>query len=194
MFNVYRRKCTKMKKFFKIGCLGFIILIALIVVIAVVASGGDDSGSGSSSNSSKSEEQKAHKVGDTFTVDDKAEVSVTKVEEREQVGNQYANKKASEGGTLVAIQWTVKNISDKPLGAFSTPTINLIDEKGTKYDADIDATSNYAVETNIDDSKIASDLNPGIKVTDVDVFEVSKDSYAKGKWYIEINGSKVQIK
>ncbi|WP_194757909.1 DUF4352 domain-containing protein [Priestia megaterium] len=188
-----------MKKIFKIGCLGFIILIALIaliVVIAVVASGGDDSGSGSgsSSNSSKSEEQKAHKVGDTFTVDDKAEVSVTKVEEREQVGNQYANKKASEGGTLVAIQWTVKNISDKPLGAFSTPTINLIDEKGTKYDADIDATSNYAVETNIDDSKIASDLNPGIKVTDVDVFEVSKDSYAKGKWYIEINGSKVQIK
>src|SRR6478609_59616 len=115
MFNVYRRKCTEMKKFFKIGCLGFIILIALIVVIAVVASGGDDSGSGSgsSSNSSKSEEQKAHKVGDTFTVDDKAEVSVTKVEEREQVGNQYANKKASEGGTLVAIQWTVKNISDK---------------------------------------------------------------------------------
>ncbi|PGN64364.1 DUF4352 domain-containing protein [Priestia megaterium] len=185
-----------MKKNFKIGCLGFIILIALIVVIAVVASGGDDSGSGSgsSSNSSKSEEQKAHKVGDTFTVDDKAEVSVTKVEEREQVGNQYANKKASEGGTLVAIQWTVKNISDKPLGAFSTPTINLIDEKGTKYDADIDATSNYAVETNIDDSKIASDLNPGIKVTDVDVFEVSKDSYAKGKWYIEINRSKVQIK
>src|SRR6478736_2260843 len=148
MFNVYRRKCTEMKKFFKIGCLGFIILIALIVVIAVVASG----------------------------------------------GNEYANKKASEGGTLVAIQWTVKNISDKPLGAFSTPTINLIDEKGTKYDADIDATSNYAVETNIDDSKIASDLNPGIKVTDVDVFEVSKDSYAKGKWYIEINGSKVQIK
>ena len=47
MFNVYRRKCTEMKKFFKIGCLGFIILIALIVVIAVVASGGDDSGSGS---------------------------------------------------------------------------------------------------------------------------------------------------
>ncbi|WP_279620335.1 hypothetical protein NQ126_017035 [Priestia megaterium] len=178
-----------MKNFFKIGCLGFIILIALIVVIAVVASGGDDSGSGSSSNSSKSEEQKAHKVGDTFTVDDKAEVSVTKVEEREQVGNQYANKKASEGGTLVAVQWTVKNVSDKPLNAFSVPSINLVDEKGTKYEADIDATSNYAIETDIDNSKIASDLNPNIKV-----FEISKDSYAKGKWYLEIDGSKVQIK
>jgi len=194
MFNVYRRKCTKMKKFFKIGCLGFIILIALIVVIAVVASGGDDSGSGSNSNSSKSEEQKAHKVGDTFTVDDKAEVSVTKVEEREQVGNQYANKKASEGGTLVAVQWTVKNVSDKPLNAFSIPSINLVDEKGTKYEADIDATSNYAIETDIDNSKIASDLNPNIKVTDIKVFEISKDSYAKGKWYLEIDGSKVQIK
>lgn len=183
-----------MKKFFKFGCLGFIVLIALIVVIAIATSGGDNGDSGSNSTSSKSEEQKAHKVGDTFTVDDKAEVSVTKVEEREQVGGQYANKKASEGGTLVAIQWTVKNISDKPLGAFSTPTINLVDEKGTKYDADIDASANYAVETNIDNSKIASDLNPGIKVTDVQVFEISKDSYAKGKWYIEINGNKVQIK
>ncbi|MGO0257954.1 DUF4352 domain-containing protein [Priestia aryabhattai] len=183
-----------MKKFFKIGCLGFIVLIALIVVIAIATSGGDDSSSDSKSNSSKTEEQKAYKVGDTFTVDDKAEVSVTKVEEKAQVGNQYANKKASEGGTLVAVQWTVKNVSDKPLNAFSVPSINLVDEKGTKYDADIDATSNYAIETDIDNSKIASDLNPNIKVTDVQVFEISKDSYAKGKWYLEIDGSKVQIK
>ena len=158
-------------------CLSFIAVLVpllhrpLIVVIAIATSGGDNGDSGSNSTSSKSEEQKAHKVGD-----------------------QYVNKKASEGGTLVAIQWTVKNISDKPLGAFSTPTINLVDEKGTKYDADIDASANYAVETNIDNSKIASDLNPGIKVTDVQVFEISKDSYAKGKWYIEINGNKVQIK
>ncbi|MED4002641.1 hypothetical protein [Priestia aryabhattai] len=61
-------------------------------------------------------------------------------------------------------------LDNKPLNAFSIPSINLADENGTKYDTDIDATSNYAVETNIDDSKIASDLNPGIKVIDVDVF------------------------
>lgn len=56
MFNVYRRKCIEMKKFFKIGCLGFIIFIVFIVVIVVVILGGDDSGSGFSFNFLKLEE------------------------------------------------------------------------------------------------------------------------------------------
>ncbi|YCA46536.1 DUF4352 domain-containing protein (plasmid) [Bacillus sp. JZ8] len=182
-----------MKKFFKIGCLGFIVLIALIIVIAVVAGGGDDNSSKSSSGAG-SEKEKTYSVGDTFTINDKVEVAITKVEEKSQVGNEYVNKQASEGGTFVAIQWTLKNISDKPLGTFSTPTIKLIDEKGTEYEADIDATSNYALETDIDNSKILSDLNPNIKVNDVQVFEISKDSYTSGKWYAEIDGNKIQLK
>lgn len=57
-----------------------------------------------------------------------------------------------------------------------------------------DASGSYAVETKIDDSKILSDLNPGITVTGTEVYEISKDAFAKGKWYIQVGDQKVQIK
>lgn len=82
-------------------------------------------------------------------------------------------------------------LDNKPLDTFSIRSINLVNKKSRKYEVDINAKSNYAVETTIDNSKIASDLNPGIKVMKVDVFEISKNSYAKGKWYSEIDRSKV---
>ena len=45
---------------------------------------------------------------------DQLEVTVSNFEEKSTVGNEYINKQASEGGTFVAIQYTMKNISDKP--------------------------------------------------------------------------------
>ena len=77
---------------------------------------------------------------------------------------------------------------------FSYPTVSLVDEKGTEYSSDIDASSSYAVETNIDNSKVLSDLNPDISVTDTAVYEVSKEKFAQGKWYIQLGDSKVQLK
>ena len=77
---------------------------------------------------------------------DQLEVTVSNFEEKSTVGNEYINKQASEGGTFVAIQYTMKNISDKPVGMFDYPVIKLVDEKGTEYESDIDASSNYAIE------------------------------------------------
>ncbi|MBR8646362.1 hypothetical protein KEH51_29245, partial [[Brevibacterium] frigoritolerans] len=88
----------------------------------------------------------------------------------------------------------MKNVSDEPVGMFDYPTLNLVDEKGTKYESDIDASSNYTVETGIDNSKILSDLNPDISVTDTQVYEISKEKFATGKWYIQVGDAKVQIK
>ncbi|RVT61607.1 DUF4352 domain-containing protein [Niallia taxi] len=178
----------------------FLSFIGIIIIIAVISSlgggGGDDKAAPASGKASETKsDEKIYKVNDTVTVDDKAEVVVTKVEEKDNVGNEYVNKDVSDGGVFVAVQLTVKNVSDKPLSMFSTPSFKLVDEKGTEYDADIDASSNYSIETDIDNSKIASDLNPGIKVTDVQVYEISKDAYAKGKWYLSISGDeKVEIK
>ena len=84
-----------------------------------------------------------------------------------------------------------KKASDGPVGAFDYPTLNLVDEKGTKYESDIDASSNYTVETGIDNSKILSDLNPDISVTDTQVYEISKDKFAKCKWYIQVGNWKI---
>lgn len=175
----------------------FMSLIGAIIVIVIISnvfSSGDEDSATSGDSVKKAE--KVHAVNKPVVINKKAEVVVKKVEELSVIGDpEYAGHKASDGGTLVAIQTTIKNISDEPIGTFSTPTFELVDEKGTAYDSDISASSAYAVETNIDDSKILSDLNPGITVTDVHVYEISKDSYAKGKWYIQISGKeKVKIK
>jgi Domain of unknown function (DUF4352) len=177
----------------------FILVIIVIGIISSLAGGGEETATDSTTQKSgetTEQAEKIYKVNEPITVDDKAEVVVTKVEEMSTIGDpEFLGKQASEGGTLVAVQLTVKNISNEPIGAFSTPTFNLVDEKGTKYESDIDASGAYAIETNIDNSKLMSDLNPGIKVTDVQVYEISKDAYAAGKWYVQISGGeKVQIK
>ncbi|MBT2284961.1 hypothetical protein J7E78_15580 [Paenibacillus polymyxa] len=39
------------------------------------------------------------------------------------------------------IIWKYKNISDKPIGAFSQPSLRIVNSNGNKYDSDIRATS-----------------------------------------------------
>lgn len=185
--------------------LTFFGVIILISFISSFGSDGEETETASTTattdeTSSKEETKKAepketvYKINDVVKVGDNAEVVLTKAEELSDVGGEYVNKKASDGGTFVAVQYTIKNISKEPIGAFSLPTASLLDENDTKYDSDIDATSSYAVQTDIDNSKIMSDLNPNIKVTDVQVFEISKESYATGKWFIVVDDQKIQIK
>lgn len=179
--------------------LSFFGALILLGIIVSALGGGEETNNSSGSSAPASapakeaKEEKVYKVGEAVT-GEKVEITVTKFEEKEKVGDQYVNKAASEGGTFVAIQYKVKNISKKPVGMFDYPSVNLVDEEGTEYESDIDASSNYAIETNIDNSKLVSDLNPGIAVTDTAVYEVSKESFAAGKWFIKIGDEKVQLK
>ncbi len=178
--------------------LSFIGILILVGIIGSALGGGEEEvskadGTSTTTAAAPAKEEKVYKVGETVPAD-KVEITVTKFEEKAQVGNEYLNKDVSEGGTFVAIQYKIKNTSKKPVGMFDYPAVTLVDEEGTAYDADIDASSNYAIETNVDNAKIASDLNPGITVTDTKVFEVSKESFAAGKWFIEVGGEKVQLK
>lgn len=173
--------------------------IGVIIVLSVMGSlgGGDEDQVASDvvvDAEAAEEKETVFKVGETF-VEDQLELTVTVFEEMETIGDpNLFGKKASEGGTLVSIQYTMKNISDEPVGMFSYPTVNLVDKNGTEYSSDIDASGAYAVETDIDNSKILSDLNPDISVTATSAYEVSKEKFAQGQWYILIGDSKVQIK
>lgn len=172
---------------------GAIILLGLI---GNALGGGEDSTTDTVSDkqtNEKATEEKVYAIGDAVQSDN-LEITITNFEEKSSVGNQYLNKEVSEGGTYVAIQYKMKNISNEPVGMFDYPTLNLVDEQGNKYDPDIDASTNYAVETGIDNSKILSDLNPGITVTDTEVYEISKEMFSTGAWYIQIGDKKVQIK
>jgi hypothetical protein len=173
--------------------LTFIGAIVLLVIIGSALSGGGDDTKSTKTGEVAKKQETTYKVGDVIKVKD-LEYTITKVEQKDKVGDEFINKAVSTGGTFVAIQYTIKNVSDKPVGMFDYPSVNLVDGKGTKYDSDVDASSDYAVETKIDNSKLVSDLNPDITITDTAVYEVSKDKYAQGKWFIQIGDAKVGIK
>ena len=192
------KKCPSCGKdqrnwFMRHKILSFIGIIVALVIIGGALGGENEETATKTVNTTEAEAEKVYAVGEVVPTD-QLEVTVSKIEEKSLVGNQYVNKQASEGGIFVAIQYVMKNVSDEPVGMFDYPIIKLVDEKGTEYTSDIDASSNYAIQTDIDNSKILSDLNPGISITDTEVYEISQESFASGQWFIEIDGQKVQIK
>ncbi|MDQ1002676.1 hypothetical protein QFZ28_003076 [Neobacillus niacini] len=176
--------------------LTFILAIIILAILVNMLGGDDDTATDTNTNQTaeKAPEEKVYQLNEVVKVDN-AEVTVTKFEEKSVIGDpNFLGKEASEGAVLVGVQYKLKNASDKPMGMFDQPTIRLVDEKGTEYESDIEASGAYATETGIDNSKILSDLNPGITVTGTTVYEISQESFGQGKWYIQIDDQKVQIK
>lgn len=180
-----------MKKFLKWGVIGLI----MIVIIGALSGGdkGNTNGGATSGDKSAQQQDVTYKVGDKIASKN-LEMTVTSVAERASVGTQYISEKASEGGTLVVVQWQYKNISNEPIGSFSQPRLYMNDQSGVEYSSDIGKSSSYATEIKLD-TKVFSDLNPGITVKDAKVFEVSKEAYAKGGWsvVIKIDGKSYKV-
>lgn len=171
-------------------------LIAIIVLIIIASSGGKKEKSSSTNTASNSgttkPEEVKYKLNDMIK-NDKFEIAVTKIEQRKEVGTKFFHSNPAEGGMYVAVQWKYKNISDKPIGSFSTPRVKLMDANGTSYDPDIEASGNFATEID-PDRKVFSDLNPGISVNDAKVFEVGKDKFDMANWKLEINADSEKYK
>ncbi len=158
-------------------------LFGTFVVLMVIGFLADETGD--DPLTSVSESAAAFLVGDSIQTE-KLEIQVKSVKIKNRVGSEYFNSTPSQGGVYVAVTWNYKNISSQPIGSFSTPSLNLVDPNGVKYDADIGATSSYATQLNLD-SKIFSDLNPGIRVVDAQVFEVSQQLFDKKTWKLLID-------
>lgn len=140
-----------------------------------------DAGTETSSSSEAVEEKQYPKVGEMVKTD-KFELTLTKSGARKSVGGAYLNQKASEGATFVTIQYQYKNISGKPLGSFSLPRkVQLIGPDGLKYDEDSGAGIYFKTEVKLD-SKVLSDLNPGITSRDAAVFEIATESWSNPGW------------
>ena len=171
--------------------------IALIVIIAVSSNSGNKSGNNNTANSvtnntttagNNTDIQTMYSVGETITTD-KFEITINNIQTKESVGGKYSPKEASDGGIYVCVDYEYKNISNQPISSFSCPKIKLKDSNDVSYDSDLSATMHYSTETK-PDNKALSDLNPGIKVSDSDVFEISKEEYAKGGFYIVVDADK----
>ncbi|PIC69204.1 hypothetical protein CSV77_14805 [Sporosarcina sp. P16b] len=177
--------------------------LGALLVLIIISSLGGGNGTDTDETAVANEQTKAndekkeefiYSVGDTINIK-QLDITLTQVEELTQIGDpQFLGKKAPEGSVLVAVQYTMKNVSDKPVGMFSYPTVNLVDGNETKYSSDFDGSVAYSVETGIDDSKAVSDLNPDISVTKVEVYEVSETRFAEGDWYIQLGKEKIKVK
>lgn len=97
-------------------------------------------------------------------------------------------KKIPEGAIYVVVEYEYKNISTQPISSFSLPSVHLMDGNGAIYDEDFDARMNFNGSYN--DSKIISDMNPGIKTKSNEIFEVAIDVLNAGNMAVYVEADK----
>jgi hypothetical protein len=176
-----REKPRKMSIFTKVALWVGGIFFGLIVLGVLV--GPDKKGkSASPSVSSSVLEPPAPsvKVGEAFSTPT-FEIQIRSAQARSSVGNYLFASQPSDGGVYIAIQW--------PVNAFRRPAVHLKAPDGTKYDPDLGASASYATELDLD-SKVFSNLNPGIRVVDADVFEVSRQLFDPASWKILVDADR----
>jgi len=164
------------------------------IVLATISQLSRCSNEENSSNSSNNVEI-VNDVGQ-IAKEKKFEITLIEVQKRKQVGSylmgEFFGSSPSSGGIYVVVSYKVKNISTKPVGVFSLPSIDLIDTNGTKYDSDLGASAYFAAEAE-SNAKVVSDLNPGLSYTDHEVFEVANDLY-NDDWRVKISKSLFKVK
>lgn len=163
-----------------------VVLSMLVVVMFGVNC--DDSSTGETSGDNVVE----GKIGEAVTAP-KAEVTIVKVSTRKRINGPFDVSEPAEGGIYVCVDYKYKNVMDKPMDMFSTPTFKLMDSKGNLYDTDTGASSDYASMRNFSEKGL-SDLNPGLSVTGGDVFEIAKEIYDAGGFSVYVTGAGKNIK
>ena len=121
-------------------------------------------------------------------------VTVTSAAVVHRVGD-FLTSTAPAGAEYVALAWRYTNRSQAPVSAFDTPSVHLLDPQGHRYDADLDASALYARQIKAS-AKALSDVNPGITLTDGDVFEVSAGRFDPASWTIlvRLDGQDVRVR
>ncbi|MBS0479311.1 MAG: DUF4352 domain-containing protein [Proteobacteria bacterium] len=164
---------------------------AAFLALALLGGCGD-AGSSNATSGNQSSGGATGGGGQTFKLGDAVnfgvfEITLETVEQKQQVGGAMDVTKAADGGTLVAITYTLKNTGKKPLGMFDRPSLQLIDPDGQRYSSDVGATSSLRIEKDFT-AKMLSDLNPAITTTDGVVFEVSKNQFDRKTWKVILEG------
>ncbi|MCQ9281968.1 DUF4352 domain-containing protein [Priestia aryabhattai] len=160
-----------MKKFFKMGCLGFIALIAIIVIISIVASGGDDSSdktSGSNSSNKKQESKKEYTVGQDVQIGNLA-YNVVSTEEKTELSSVLGNKKTD--GKYIVVDLKVTN-HEKKARMMDSSMLRIVTEDGTEYNPDAELDS-YVNEDGL--GFFLQEINPNMSKEGKAVFEIPAD-------------------
>ncbi|MDF2010214.1 DUF4352 domain-containing protein [Priestia megaterium] len=182
-----------MKKFFKMGCLGFIILIALIVIIAVATSGGSDSSDKASGSDSKQEQKKEYTVGQDVPVKNLS-YNVVSAEEKTQISSVLGNKTTE--GKYVVVDLKVTN-HEKKARTMDSSMLRIKTSDGTEYNPDA------TLDTYVNDDGVGfflKQINPNMTAHSKVVFEIpaDTDSYelqvSSGMGFTGGNYEKIKLK
>ena len=157
------------------------IIIGIVLFLAVIGGG-----------STESFDETVYSVGDTITINEELEISVSLVERRHSVGSFLFTSTPASDAIYLCVKWGFKNIGDTPLNAFNQPSITLVDPNGNNYDEDIDGRLGYFEMNNFDD-KVLSDLTPGLSVVTGSVFEVSQELLNAEGWTLEVEGRTINF-
>ncbi len=169
------------------------ILAVMFLVFSILSSAGSEKKAASNSADAskpasdsaveaKTESEKpvvVNKVGDTFKTE-KFEIKVSSVKARKSVGGKYLNEKAPDGASFICVNFQYKNISPKPTSS-AVKIKHLLDPNGTKYNEASGASTYYTTENNFN-TKVLSDINPGITIKDGEVFEVANELWKNKGW------------
>ncbi|KAB2931309.1 MAG: DUF4352 domain-containing protein [Leptonema illini] len=158
-----------------------IAVFAVLIVFAAM-SGKDDN-----AKQDMAEPAVLPKVGEVYKTDN-FEITVSSIRPRNSVGQIIMIERPSEGAVFVEVLFKYKNITQKPIG-YGFPRIKLIDPNGVKYDEQVSASIQLAVEKNFS-RKAISDLNPGVTSSDGKIFEVAAEAWKTPGWKIAVESDR----
>ena len=92
---------------------------------------------------------------------------------------------AQNGATLVAIVVRYKNVGKDAVNPFSLPQFKLVSPDGVEIEFDLGKSAALAGIKNID-SKVLSDISPGLRSQDTYVFEVDEGDLASKGWKFKV--------
>lgn len=169
-----------MKKFFKFGCLGIILLIVLGIIIGIVGGGDEETTNTNSteqkeevkSEESKQEEKKVAGIGETATVADVG-FTVQNVEETNEIdsGNEFIENATTDGKFIIA-DIKIDNGQKEAL-TIDSSFFKIITADGTEYEPVTDGTVFMAMSQ--EDDFFLQQINPGLSKAGKVVFEVPAD-------------------
>ena len=124
-------------------------------------------------------------VGDTGKAEG-MEITLTSAEATRKIGPAQGGIRAEPGETFVVANYTLKNVSDKPLGLFDRPTFTLIDDKGNSYvvDEGVGAIAGLVTAGN---SMPSIDLNPGTSTKLSAAWKIAQKGFDPKTWKIEVS-------
>lgn len=132
--------------------------------------------------SSESLATTAYRIGDAVEAGGFV-TTIKQVRSRASVGADLFAARPGDGGVFVVVDFSYVNAGAKPVPSFRAPEAKLRDRSGAEYRPDLGATASYATERDLS-GKGFSDINPGVRIVDAAVFEVSAGAYDAGGWRV----------